>query len=60
MPIMDVFNQDAFTAVSLTAAVDKFGFVPGLLGSIPRASSCTGSGAHQGRCGSKPAPTRPR
>jgi hypothetical protein len=35
MPIMDVFNGDAFTFTSLTAAVDKFGYAPGYLGSIP-------------------------
>lgn len=34
MPTMDVFNSDAFSATSMTAAVDKLGFVPGLLGSI--------------------------
>jgi hypothetical protein len=32
---MDVFDADAFTAVSLTKAVDAFGYVPNLLGSIP-------------------------
>jgi hypothetical protein len=35
MLTMDVFRGDAFSAVSLTAAVDKFGYVPGFLGSIP-------------------------
>lgn len=36
MPIsMDVFRQDAFSAISLTAAVDKLGYVPGLLSSMP-------------------------
>lgn len=32
---MDVFRGDAFSAVSLTAAVDRMGYVPGYLGSIP-------------------------
>ena len=37
MPIvsMDVFLQDAFKAQNLTATIDKEGFVPTLLGSIP-------------------------
>lgn len=35
MATMDVFNSNAFSAVSMTAAVDKLGYVPGLLGSIP-------------------------
>jgi hypothetical protein len=35
MPILDVFNSDAFTAVSLTAAVDKYGYVPGFLSARP-------------------------
>lgn len=35
MLTMDVFRGDAFTAVSLTAAVDRFGYVPCFLGSIP-------------------------
>lgn len=35
MLTMDVFKQDAFSATSLTAAVDKVGYVPQLLGSIP-------------------------
>lgn len=35
MATMDVFNADAFSATSMTAAVDKLGYVPGLLGSIP-------------------------
>jgi len=35
MIVMDVFKQDAFSATSLTAAVDKLGFVPGFLGSVP-------------------------
>lgn len=35
MLTMDAFRGDAFSAVSLTAAVDKMGFVPGFLGSIP-------------------------
>jgi Phage major capsid protein E len=32
---MDVFRQDAFAAQNLTAAIDKEGYVPTLLGSIP-------------------------
>lgn len=35
MSVLDVFNADAFTAVSLTKAVDLMGFVPGQLGAIP-------------------------
>ncbi|MFH1557425.1 MAG: major capsid protein [Pseudomonadota bacterium] len=35
MITMDVFKQDLFSATSLTAAVDKIGYVPGVLGSIP-------------------------
>ncbi|ACA18498.1 phage protein GP20 [Methylobacterium sp. 4-46] len=35
MLTMDVFRGDAFSAVSLTAAVDRMGYVPGFLGSIP-------------------------
>lgn len=35
MATMDVFNSDAFSAVSMTKAVDKLGYVPGFLGSIP-------------------------
>lgn len=35
MLTLDVFNQDAFSATSLTAAVDKIDYVPGLLGQIP-------------------------
>ncbi len=35
MITMDVFNEDAFSATSLTAAVDKLDHVPRLLGSIP-------------------------
>lgn len=35
MLTLDVFNQDAFSAAELTAAVDKMDFVPGFLGSIP-------------------------
>lgn len=35
MPILDVFNSDAFTAVSLTAAVDKYGYAPGFLTARP-------------------------
>lgn len=35
MLTMDVFRSDAFSAVSMTAALDKLGYVPGLLGSIP-------------------------
>ena len=32
---MDVFNQDIFSAISMSKAVDKMDYVPGLLGSIP-------------------------
>lgn len=32
---MNVFNQDAFSATSLTAAIDKIDFVPGLLSGLP-------------------------
>jgi hypothetical protein len=32
---MNVFEQDAFSAVNLTAGIDKSGYVPTLLGSIP-------------------------
>jgi hypothetical protein len=35
MLTMDVFKQDAFSATSLTAAVDKVGYVPGFLGLLP-------------------------
>jgi hypothetical protein len=35
MLTMDVFKQDAFSSTSLTAAVDKVGYVPGFLGSYP-------------------------
>lgn len=35
MLTMDVFKQDAFSATTLTAAVDKVGYVPGYLGAIP-------------------------
>lgn len=35
MAILDVFNSDAFSAVSLSKAVEKIDYVPGLLGSIP-------------------------
>lgn len=35
MLTMDVFRQDAFKAISLTGAVEKMGYVPGFLGSIP-------------------------
>jgi Phage major capsid protein E len=35
MLTMDVFKQDAFSAVNLTAAIDKEGFVPQMLGTIP-------------------------
>lgn len=34
MATLDVFKNDLFSATSLTAAVDKIGYVPGLLGSI--------------------------
>jgi hypothetical protein len=32
---MDVFQQDAFSATSLSAAIDKMDYVPGFLGAIP-------------------------
>lgn len=32
---MDVFRQDAFSAQNLTAGIDKEGYVPTMLGSIP-------------------------
>lgn len=35
MLTMDVFKQDAFSATSLTASIDKMDFVPDFLGSIP-------------------------
>ncbi|ODN70214.1 major capsid protein [Methylobrevis pamukkalensis] len=35
MATMDVFKNDVFSAVSLTAAVDKIGYVPGFLSSLP-------------------------
>jgi hypothetical protein len=35
MITMDVFKSNAFSATSMTAAVDKVGYVPGLLGSMP-------------------------
>lgn len=35
MLTMDVFNQDAFSAVSLSAAVDKLDYVPNTLAKIP-------------------------
>ena len=35
MATLDIFRQDAFSALSMTRAVDKLGYVPGLLGSIP-------------------------
>jgi hypothetical protein len=35
MLTMDVFNQDIFSAISMSKAVDKMAYVPGLLGSIP-------------------------
>jgi hypothetical protein len=31
----DIFHADAFSAVSLTKAIDKIGYVPGYLGSLP-------------------------
>ena len=34
MLTMDVFNDSAFSGISLTAALDKFDYVPGYLGSI--------------------------
>jgi hypothetical protein len=35
MLTMDVFRQDAFSATSLTAAVDKIGYVPSFLRAMP-------------------------
>jgi hypothetical protein len=35
MITMDIFKSSAFSAVSMSAAVDKIGYVPGYLGSIP-------------------------
>ena len=35
MITMDAFRADAFSAVSLTSAVDKLGYVPQFLGTIP-------------------------
>lgn len=35
MSILDVFKGDAFSVRSLTAAVDRYDYVPGYLGSIP-------------------------
>ena len=35
MATMDVFKGDAFSTTSLTAAVDKLGYVPQFLGSVP-------------------------
>ena len=36
MPLnMDVFNQDAFSAMEMTMAVDRFGYVPKTLQQIP-------------------------
>ncbi len=35
MPSIDIFNNDAFSVTSMTVAVDKLGYVPGLLGSMP-------------------------
>lgn len=35
MLTMDVFKQDAFSATTLTAAIDKMDFVPDFLGGIP-------------------------
>ncbi|ATQ67813.1 MULTISPECIES: major capsid protein [Methylosinus] len=35
MPIMDVFLGDAFTARSLTTAIDRYSYVPGFLETIP-------------------------
>ena len=35
MITMDAFRADAFSAVTLTAAVDKLGYVPQYLGTVP-------------------------
>lgn len=35
MLTMDVFKGDAFSAISMTQAVEKVGFIPGFLGAMP-------------------------
>lgn len=35
MATVDIFSDNAFSAIEMTKAVDKLGYVPGLLGSIP-------------------------
>lgn len=35
MATMDIFTSDAFSSTSLTAALDKLGYVPGFLRSLP-------------------------
>ena len=35
MITMDAFRADAFSAVTLTAAVDKLGYLPQYLGTVP-------------------------
>jgi hypothetical protein len=35
MLTMDVFNQNAFSAVSMLTLVDRLGYVPGFLGAVP-------------------------
>ena len=35
MATMDVFNNSAFSAISMSGALDKLGFVPGFLRSLP-------------------------
>ena len=35
MAMLNVFDTDAFSALSMTAAVDKIGYTPGLLGAMP-------------------------
>lgn len=35
MSSLDIFNSDPFAVTSMLAAVDKVGYVPGLLGSLP-------------------------
>lgn len=35
MSVLDVFDGDAFSVTSLTNAVDRFGFLPSFLGTVP-------------------------
>ena len=36
MPMLDIFKDDAFSVVSLTASVNKGVYVPGQIGSLTR------------------------